>query len=115
MDDDDTVRALLKSALESVGYNVIECRDGDTAARLARVVREPIDLLVADVVMPGLGGRKLAERLRFSRPGLPVVYVSGHSHPGFETEPGTCFVPKPFSRVRFLESVHGVSIQVATA
>lgn len=115
VDDDDHVRAFAKSALESIGFHVIEAADGETAARLARVVREPIDLLVADVVMPGLGGRKLAERLRFSRPGLPVVYISGHSHPGFETEPGTCFVPKPFTHNRFLDDVLAITQQFVTA
>lgn len=113
VDDDDDVRAVAKAALETVGYNVIEARTGDEAAKLARVVQEPIDLLVADVVMPGLSGRKLAERLRCSRPGLPVVYISGY--PQHEIERGTRVVAKPFMAEQLLTAVQKVTQLVATA
>jgi two-component system, cell cycle sensor histidine kinase and response regulator CckA len=115
VDDDASVRRLAKAWLESAGYDVIEARDGDEAARLERVVREPIDLLVADFVMPGLGGRKLAERMRCSRPGLPVVFISGYANPFDRPEPGIRFVPKPFARSALLEAVEMVSRTVATS
>jgi two-component system, cell cycle sensor histidine kinase and response regulator CckA len=115
VDDDAGVRRLAKAWLESAGYDVIEARDGEEAARLERVVREPIDLLVTDYVMPGLGGRKLAERMRCSRPGLPIVFISGYGNPYERLEPGIRFVPKPFARSMFLEAVELVSRTVATA
>lgn len=115
VDDDPGVRRLAKAWLESVGYDVIECRNGEEAARLERVVREPIDLLVTDFVLPGLGGRKLAERMRCSRPGLPVVFISGYGQPFEMPEPGVRFVAKPFARNQFLVAVEQVMRTVAIA
>jgi PAS domain S-box-containing protein len=115
VEDDDALRGLAKAALESVGYNVIEARTGDDAAKLARVVQEPIDLLVTDVVMPGLTGRRLAERMRCTRPGLPVVFVSGYPTTGQELEPGMRFVRKPFLAEHLLTAVQKVTQVVATA
>jgi two-component system, cell cycle sensor histidine kinase and response regulator CckA len=114
VDDDDTVRNVAKHALESIGYNVIEAKSGLDAAKLAKVVQEPIDLLVADIVMPGLGGRRLAERLRCTRPGLPVVYVSGYPQSHAEPEPSTRFVSKPYLPHQLLSAVQKVTSQLVT-
>ncbi len=109
VDDDAGVRRLAKAWLEAAGYDVIEARDGDEAARLARVVREPIDVLVADYVMPGLGGRKLAERLRFLRPALPVVFISGYGDCYAGADDRTRFVAKPFARGELLAAIEAVA------
>lgn len=109
VDDDELVRSLTKSSLEAIGYNVIEAASGDEAIRLARLVTEPIDLLVTDSVMPGIGGRCLAERLRCTRPGLPVVHVSGFFQPGLELDPGTAFLAKPFTRMELIQTIQSVA------
>jgi two-component system cell cycle sensor histidine kinase/response regulator CckA len=109
VDDDEAVRRLAKTWLENAGYDVIETGRGEDALRLARVVLEPIDLLVADYVLPGLGGRKLAERLRFQRPGLPVVFISGYGNPYGEFDGRTRFVSKPFSRGDFMAALDAVA------
>jgi two-component system, cell cycle sensor histidine kinase and response regulator CckA len=113
VDDDDSLRELAKHALESIGYNVIEARTGSEAAKLATLVEDPIDLLVADVVMPGLGGRRLAERLRCTRPGLPVVFVSGYPQSILDYEANTRFVSKPYLPQHLLTAVQKVTSQVA--
>ena len=77
-DDDPGVRGVVKAALAGAGYDVIEAAAGTEAMRLARAVPTPIDVLVADVVMPGLGGRRLAAEVRSARPGIGVVYMSGY-------------------------------------
>ncbi|MBN9522390.1 response regulator [bacterium] len=77
VEDEDAVRALTRHVLRHAGYVVVEAADAGAAARAAE--GREIDLLVTDVVMPGLGGRELAERLRASRPGLKVLYLSGYT------------------------------------
>lgn len=114
VDDDDQARSMAMAVLESIGLNVIQARNGEEASRLASVVQEPIDLLVTDAVMPGIGGRKLAERLRFSRPGMPVVYISGYP-PAETLDSGMCFVSKPFHRTRLIHAVQQVMNQVVVA
>ena len=75
-EDEDQVRALLAQALRLDGYTVIEARDGLAALEAAR--EQAIDLLLSDVVMPGLTGRELWERLSAERPGLRVLFTSGY-------------------------------------
>src|SRR5262249_6110552 len=79
VEDEENVRALARKVLGAHGYTVLEAPDGTAA--LALVGQHPgrIDLLVTDVLMPGLGGRSLAERLRTANPGLRVLYVSGYT------------------------------------
>ncbi len=79
VEDDDRVRALAAHVLRAAGYDVVEAATGERA--LAEVeAREPaVDVLVTDVVMPGMGGRELADRLSAARPGLRVLFTSGYT------------------------------------
>lgn len=95
-DDDPGVCEVVKRTLESVGMNVTVAAHGDEAVRAARWSTESIDLLVTDVVMPGLGGRKLAERLRMVRPDLAVLFISSYPRVDEPLAPGTQFLAKPF-------------------
>jgi len=79
VEDDPNVRALSRHILAGCGYTVLEAGDGDEAARAAVRHVGPIHLLVTDVVMPGQGGRAVAERLSERCPGLKVLYVSGYT------------------------------------
>lgn len=79
VEDEDAVRALTRHILEHGGYTVVEAEDAASAVRAAEGHGGRIDLLVTDVVMPGLSGPELAERLRASRPGLKVLYLSGYT------------------------------------
>ena len=79
VEDDPGVRALNRRILERCGYTVLEASDGDEAVRAAAGHAGPIHLLLTDVVMPGDGGRVVAERLVELRPELKVLYASGYT------------------------------------
>jgi signal transduction histidine kinase/PAS domain-containing protein len=76
-EDDEVIRGMVARTLRTVGYSVLEARDGSEALRVAAGHSGTIDLLVTDVLMPRLGGREMAERLLESRPGVRVLYMSG--------------------------------------
>ena len=97
-EDDVVVRRLGRRTLERLGYAVIEARNGEEALELEKGHEGPIHLLLADVVMPGMSGPQLAERLLEARPGLRVVFMSGYAK---EAEGavarGDAFLKKPFT------------------
>jgi PAS domain S-box-containing protein len=100
-EDEESVRALSRYVLRDCGYAVLEAADGEEALKLCAGERGEIHLLVSDVVMPGMGGRQLAERLRALRPDIRVLYLSGYAddavirHGVLEAEVN--FLQKPFS------------------
>ena len=100
VEDDEAVRVFARRVLAAQGYAVLEAAGGAEALALAAAHAAAIDLLVADLVMPGLNGRRLAERLRSSRPDLPVLYVSGfpesHLDESELAAKGVDFLPKPY-------------------
>jgi PAS domain S-box-containing protein len=77
VEDDRAVRQLTARFLHQAGYSVIEATSGEDALTVASAHGGRLDLLVTDVVMPGISGRELADKLCDARPGLPVVYLSG--------------------------------------
>jgi two-component system, cell cycle sensor histidine kinase and response regulator CckA len=79
VEDDAAVRALTRRVLTGHGYTVLEAADGDEAARIADAHGGPVHLLVTDVVMPGAGGRVVAEDLARRLPGLRVLFMSGYT------------------------------------
>jgi CheY-like chemotaxis protein len=100
VEDARTVRRMIVRTLQANGYQVLEASAGDEALRLAGSHPEPIDLLVTDIVMPGMRGSELADRLRASRPSLKTLYMSGYT-PDTSTDfsrldSGSAFLPKPF-------------------
>jgi signal transduction histidine kinase len=101
VEDDEAVRALTRTVLRSNSYDVIEAVDADEALRWVEEHKEPIHLLVTDVVMPGMSGRELAERLKQLRPEMKVLFVSGYTddavvrHGLLEAE--VAFLQKPFT------------------
>jgi two-component system cell cycle sensor histidine kinase/response regulator CckA len=79
VEDEKGVRELAREYLASSGYTVIEAEDGHTALELAAMHVGPIHLLLTDVVMPGISGRELAERVGQIRPGIKIIYMSGYT------------------------------------
>jgi CheY-like chemotaxis protein len=80
VDDEPMVRSLARRALEQYGYAVLDAEDGEAALEvLSSEAGARVNLAVLDVVMPRMDGRELGERLRQDRPGLRVVYISGHT------------------------------------
>jgi len=108
-EDEQDVRELAREFLESGGYTVIEATNGQDALRLAARHENKIDLLVTDMVMPGMSGQHLAARLQQDRPGLSIIYMSGYSeHAATESAHSTLNAPlltKPFSRNAILRTV----------
>src|SRR4029079_4469567 len=104
VEDADAVRVLTGRILYSAGYQVIPVESG--AAALERL--DSADVLVTDVVMPGMSGVELAAAARERRPSLPVVFVSGYT--GDTTiagadDPATAFLAKPFDGDDLLRAV----------
>jgi len=73
------VRRLALSILKASGYRLLQAENAEQALDLSASYAGKIDLLVTDVIMPGLNGRQLADRLVEERPGLKVLYTSGYS------------------------------------
>jgi two-component system cell cycle sensor histidine kinase/response regulator CckA len=100
VDDDDRVRAAAERILRARGYHVLSALGAEHALALSLQHQGPIALLVSDLVMPGMSGPELAERLRLSRPELAILFMSGFSeHAVFEQAlaEGAGFLQKPFT------------------
>jgi two-component system, cell cycle sensor histidine kinase and response regulator CckA len=108
-EDEQDVREVTREFLESGGYTVIEARDGMEALRLAEQHTGEIDLLLTDMIMPGMTGQELAARLKKARPIKRVVYMSGYSAPGAgqlpENDASARLLTKPFSRLLLLRTI----------
>lgn len=95
VDDDPALREIIVSVLSEPGYLVFSASDGYEAIRI--LVERPIDLLLTDIVLPGLSGFELAKQARVMRPSLHVIYISGfydQIHPN--AGPSGGFMHKPF-------------------
>lgn len=79
VEDEKGVRELARQYLEMTGYTVLEAEDGHTALELSAMHAGPIHLLMTDVVMPGISGHELAQRISQSRPGIKILYMSGYA------------------------------------
>jgi len=101
VEDDDAVRNMTREFLKINGYTVIEARSAADAIQFTQRHKEPIDLVLTDVVMPGMKGRELAERLAELRPSVKVLYMSAYTEDAVINygilDPGTAFIEKPFS------------------
>jgi PAS domain S-box-containing protein len=101
VEDEESVRQLVRETLESKGYKVLEADQGEAALQLAADHAAEIDILITDVVMPGMSGRELSARLCATCPHTKVLYLSGYTedaiaHEGV-LESGTAFLQKPFT------------------
>jgi len=101
VEDDSEVLALASRTLASLGYRVITAASGEDALAIAEARRDRIDLLFTDVVMRGINGRQVADRLAGLHPACRVLYTSGYTddaivHRGV-LDDGIAFVPKPYT------------------
>jgi len=113
VEDEDNIREPAQEILESRGYTVLAASDASEALAIAQVHQGPIHLLVTDVVMPGMSGSQLAERLGTMRPEARVLYISGYpedaiAHHGVLKQPGPAFLQKPFPPGVLLSTVRSV-------
>jgi PAS domain S-box-containing protein len=112
VEDQADVRRLALSILEASGYRLLQAENAEQALGLSASYAGKIDLLVTDVIMPGLNGRQLADRLVEERPGLKVLYTSGYSADVIalqgSLEPGMEYLPKPFGAAQLSSKVREV-------
>jgi two-component system cell cycle sensor histidine kinase/response regulator CckA len=110
VEDEDMVRAVAERALTRAGYTVTTAADGDEG--LERVeAGEGFDLIVSDVVMPGLDGPAMVRAIRQRHPGLPVLFMSGYAEEQLRKEidiDGVEFLPKPFTVQQITDKVGAV-------
>ncbi len=110
VEDDEIMRSLTRKLLEEHGYSVVEADDGKSALEWVNSHRDPIDLLLTDVVMRRMSGPELAEHLSTSHPTLKVVYMSGYTGELMANrevlKPGVTLLEKPFSRTALLNTIH---------
>ena len=112
VEDEDSVRELVRQVLEDHGHAVLTARHGRDAMLIAERYERPIDLLVTDVVMPEMGGGELVERLVARRPTLKVLYISGYTDDellrrGVPGAPAS-FLHKPFTTDELMRQVREV-------
>ncbi|HZQ21320.1 MAG TPA: PAS domain S-box protein [Terriglobales bacterium] len=112
VEDEESVRQLVRETLQSKGYNVMEAENGERALRIAEAHKAPIDAVITDVVMPGMSGRDLAQRLLTTRPDIKILYLSGYTEDAIihqdVLEPGTAFLQKPFTLQTLTKKVREV-------
>jgi two-component system, cell cycle sensor histidine kinase and response regulator CckA len=101
VEDDGAVRKLLVEVLSSLGYRILEASSGHEALNIKGLDTQDIRLLITDVIMPGMTGRELADKLKAKAPGLVVLYISGYTENVIASrgilEPGLAFLQKPFT------------------
>ncbi len=112
VEDEDMVRQVARRILEMSGYTVLEANSGRAALSLSQQASGPIHLMLTDVVMPGLSGGETAQLLRAQRPGIKVLFMSGHTEKSIVNhgvlEQGVAFIQKPFRRDLLLLKVREV-------
>jgi PAS domain S-box-containing protein len=112
VEDSEEVREYMVETLLDLKYRVLEAPNGEAALRVAERARGTINLLLTDVVLPGMNGRQLADALQAKRPSLRVLYVTGYSrnaivHQG-RLDAGVAMIQKPLTRVVLSNAVRDV-------
>jgi len=109
VEDEDSVRRLMHNFLGREGYQLLEASNAEEAEGLAEIYGEPIDVLVTDILMPGMTGPELAERLAPLRPDMRVLFVTGYRHDTLENrglaEQDLNLLPKPFPASELIRRV----------
>jgi two-component system, cell cycle sensor histidine kinase and response regulator CckA len=118
VEDEAAVRQLVRRSLEAVGLTVLEAENGNQALEVVAQRRERPKLVLTDVIMPGLNGRELSERLARSLPGLPVLFMSGYTGDDVLARSllpdEAAFIQKPFAPEELVARVRAMLAQSAT-
>ena len=112
LDDEAEVRKLVAAVLTRNGYKVVTADNGDNAIKAYKKSKHPVDLLLLDVVSPGLSGPMVADRIAESQPGMRVLFMSGYDHTNvvqrYVVEKGYALLTKPFTPEQLAKKVREV-------
>lgn len=111
VDDESSVRDVAGRILREAGHEVIASASGDEALALVSAHEGSVDLLLTDVLMRGMNGRELADRIRALHPGLPILFMSGYSPAQIDLDPAAFnagFIEKPFAPAELQERVRAL-------
>jgi PAS domain S-box-containing protein len=119
VEDEEAVRVLTRKTLRNYGYHILEAGNGEEAIRIVNEGPKEIHLLLTDVVMPGMSGREVAERISPLFPEMKVLYISGYTdsaivHHGI-LDPGTALLLKPFRPDALAQKVREILDRSSTA
>ena len=119
VEDNDEVRKLTRTILDAYGYHVLEAANGAEAFLVEKGHAGDIDLLLTDVILPGMNGKVLSERLRNLRPKLKVLFTSGYTADVIARrgvlERDVPYLPKPFSPEALAAKIREVLADVAAS
>jgi len=111
VEDDEMIRSLIRDILESTGYRVLVADDPESGMKLIGE-QEEIHLLLTDLILPGMSGRELVDKVAELKPEIRVLFMSGYSDEAVARhgilEPGLAFLQKPFSRDALVRKVRDV-------
>jgi len=112
VEDEESIRTIVRLALETKGYRLLTAADGAEGIQLAQQHQGPIDLVITDVLLPGMSGSNLVRVLLVDRPALHVLYISGYLGTESELAAGRTgkmtFLPKPFTPRQLVAAVAAV-------
>lgn len=101
VDDEPEIRKLVSAMISQFGYNALTADSGDHALTVYRHLNAPLEMLITDVVAPGMSGPMLADKLSALQPNLKVLYISGYDNTHlvqkYIVERGHALLPKPFT------------------
>ena len=115
VDDDASVRAYIKAALQREGFRTLEAEDGELGLALVRRIGSDIALVISDIEMPRLDGIQLAHLVRAEFPEIPIILISGYADAVLQTLPKVEFIPKPFLSSTLLNVVRKMVTMAKTA
>jgi two-component system, cell cycle sensor histidine kinase and response regulator CckA len=112
VENGDILRPLICEILRKAGFTVLEARDGDEALKIWERYQKPIDLVLTDVVMQQMSGKKLVELLQVSHPEVKILYMSGYESNILFTENKTGsevnFLQKPFKPTELIKTIRDI-------
>jgi len=112
VDDDPSIRRLVSDALEPLGYTIVEAVCGEEALELCRTPGKDIDLILSDVIMPGMNGKELLEKVHAERPEIKSILMSGYTDNIVARQgvlkPGIVFINKPLRPISLANRIRAV-------
>jgi len=112
VEDSPLVLDFSVNVLEEAGYRILEAESGEEGIKSSASYKEEIDLLITDVVLPGINGKALAEEIQKQRPGIKVLYTSGYTENFIVQQDlakkGVSFIGKPYSAHSFLRKIREI-------